>query len=138
MSVGQSLMVRQQLELEKALKEKMIHSVMPPKVADWLLRDKPIDDNDDHSYTEDGAILRRVSVLTNFEGNNEVYFDFFLMKLTCFISLLMIEIGSLTRYQLQDHLIQGNWDPLIGSDLLTCMAWIMLAYYLRTLLALQE
>ena len=66
MSVGQSLMVRQQLELEKALKEKMIHSVMPPKVADWLLRDKPIDDNDDHSYTEDGAILRRVCVLSNF------------------------------------------------------------------------
>lgn len=35
--VGQSLMVRQDLKLEKQLKEKMIHSVMPPKVADWLM-----------------------------------------------------------------------------------------------------
>jgi len=39
MKVGQSLVVRQQLELEKQLKEKMIHSVMPPKVADWLMEE---------------------------------------------------------------------------------------------------
>lgn len=39
MKVGQSLLVRRQLEMEKQLKEKMIHSVMPPKVADWLLND---------------------------------------------------------------------------------------------------
>lgn len=33
MKVGQSLLVRKQLEMEKQLKEKMIHSVMPPKVC---------------------------------------------------------------------------------------------------------
>lgn len=39
-SVGQSLLVRRQLEMEKELKEKMIHSVMPPKVAaDWLMEE---------------------------------------------------------------------------------------------------
>ena len=32
MKVGQSLMVKRQLSMEKQLKEKMIHSVMPPKV----------------------------------------------------------------------------------------------------------
>lgn len=37
MKVGQSLLVRRQLEMEKQLKEKMIHSVMPPRVADWLM-----------------------------------------------------------------------------------------------------
>nr|XP_018900174.1 PREDICTED: adenylate cyclase type 9 [Bemisia tabaci]XP_018900175.1 PREDICTED: adenylate cyclase type 9 [Bemisia tabaci] len=37
MKVGQSLLVRKQLEMEKQLKEKMIHSVMPPKVAEWLM-----------------------------------------------------------------------------------------------------
>lgn len=37
MKVGQRLLVRRQLEMEKQLKEKMIHSVMPPKVAAWLL-----------------------------------------------------------------------------------------------------
>ena len=39
MKVGQSLMVKKQLGNEKGLKEKMIHSVMPPKVADWLMRE---------------------------------------------------------------------------------------------------
>ncbi|XP_012231620.1 adenylate cyclase type 9 isoform X2 [Linepithema humile] len=39
MKVGQSLLVRRQLEVEKQLKEKMIHSVMPPTVADWLMEE---------------------------------------------------------------------------------------------------
>ena len=33
MKVGQSLLVKRQLAMEKQLKEKMIHSVMPPKVS---------------------------------------------------------------------------------------------------------
>lgn len=62
MSIGQSLLVRRQLELEKALKEKMIHSVMPPRVADWLMSETLADDNDDSNcYREDGAILKPVS-----------------------------------------------------------------------------
>lgn len=39
MKVGQNLLVRRQLEMEKQLKEKMIHSMMPPKVADLLMRE---------------------------------------------------------------------------------------------------
>ncbi|XP_055371012.1 adenylate cyclase type 9 [Condylostylus longicornis] len=39
MKVGQNLLVRRQLEMEKQLKEKMIHSVMPPKVANMLLKE---------------------------------------------------------------------------------------------------
>lgn len=39
MKIGQNLLVRRQLEMEKQLKEKMIHSVMPPKVADMLLNE---------------------------------------------------------------------------------------------------
>ncbi|KAK7079284.1 Adenylate cyclase type 9 [Halocaridina rubra] len=62
MSIGQSLLVRRQLELEKALKEKMIHSVMPPKVSDWLMKETLADDNEESMhYREDGAILRTVS-----------------------------------------------------------------------------
>ncbi|CAN8006334.1 unnamed protein product, partial [Ixodes hexagonus] len=44
--VGQSLMVRRDLEVEKQLKEKMIHSVMPPKVADWLMATTTEEDED--------------------------------------------------------------------------------------------
>lgn len=43
MKVGQSLLVRRQLEMEKILKEKMILSVMPPKVAEWLLSETGIE-----------------------------------------------------------------------------------------------
>ncbi|XP_031634032.1 adenylate cyclase type 9 [Contarinia nasturtii] len=38
--VGQNLLVKRQLEMEKQLKEKMIHSVMPPRVADMLLKER--------------------------------------------------------------------------------------------------
>ena len=40
LSKGQSLLVRRELEREKAVKEAMIHSVMPPKVARWLLQEE--------------------------------------------------------------------------------------------------
>lgn len=52
MKVGQNLLVRRQLEMEKQLKEKMIHSVMPPKVADILLKEGgPVVDPDQrHTY----------------------------------------------------------------------------------------
>lgn len=43
MKIGQNLLVRRQLEMEKQLKEKMIHSVMPPKVANILLNEGGID-----------------------------------------------------------------------------------------------
>jgi adenylate cyclase 9 len=39
MKVGQNLLVRRQLEMEKQLKETMIHSMMPPKVADILMKE---------------------------------------------------------------------------------------------------
>lgn len=40
MKIGQNLLARQQLELEKQVKEQMIHSVMPQKVAKMLLEDQ--------------------------------------------------------------------------------------------------
>lgn len=43
MKVGQSLLVRRQLEMEKQLKEKMILSVMPPKVASWLMEEQVLE-----------------------------------------------------------------------------------------------
>lgn len=50
MKVGQNLLVRRQLEMEKQLKEKMIHSVMPPKVAAMLMKDvSNPQDNDSES-----------------------------------------------------------------------------------------
>ena len=48
LKVGQSLIVKKQLGAEKDLKEKMIHSVMPLKVADWLMTGQSEDNDDDN------------------------------------------------------------------------------------------
>ncbi|XP_071087998.1 adenylate cyclase type 9-like isoform X2 [Haliotis cracherodii] len=47
--IGQSVMSRRDLQVEKQLKEKMIHSLMPPSVAEAVMksRDKDEDDPDD-------------------------------------------------------------------------------------------
>lgn len=61
MKVGQNLLVRRQLEMEKQLKEKMIHSVMPPKVAAMLMKDvsNPQDnDSESNSRTSNPDTLR--------------------------------------------------------------------------------
>ena len=55
--VGQSLLVKRQLVMEKQLKEKMIHSVMPPKVADWLMKGGIDDDDDDVDIDSETGIL---------------------------------------------------------------------------------
>lgn len=47
MKVGQSLLVRKQLESEKRLQENLLYSLMPPSVAHWLL-------NDDEKFTRNG------------------------------------------------------------------------------------
>ena len=46
--VGESLLVRRELELEKQLKEKMIHSVMPPSVAQWLMSNTAEEGDEDN------------------------------------------------------------------------------------------
>lgn len=58
MKVGQNLLVRRQLEMEKQLKEKMIHSVMPPKVADMLLNEGGIDGKKDGSIKPESHYMR--------------------------------------------------------------------------------
>ena len=49
LKVGQSLIVKKQLGTEKDLKEQMIHSVMPLKVADWLMTGHAEDQDEDQS-----------------------------------------------------------------------------------------
>jgi adenylate cyclase 9 len=55
MKVAQSLIVKRQLVNEKILKEKMIHSVMPPKVADWLMNEGNTDGIDDAVFLAAGG-----------------------------------------------------------------------------------
>ncbi|XP_071526446.1 adenylate cyclase type 9 [Panulirus ornatus] len=100
MSIGQSLLVRRQLELEKALKEKMIHSVMPPKVADWLMKETLADEYEDSLiYREDGAILRKVSSPRPSQqtGDIRTLFRPFNMHGMDNVSILFADIVGFTR-----------------------------------------
>ncbi|CAG0901515.1 unnamed protein product [Darwinula stevensoni] len=54
MKIGQSLLVRRQLEIEKQVKEKMILSVMPPAVAEWLFTEQA---HGEESENNDGTLL---------------------------------------------------------------------------------
>ena len=70
MKVGQSLLVKRQLGMEKQLKEKMIHSVMPPKVADWLMKGGIDDEEDDMDIdSETGGCSCDKSRVDNWYGN---------------------------------------------------------------------
>lgn len=62
MKVGQSLLVKRQLVMEKQLKEKMIHSVMPPKVSNWLMYGGNDEDDEDVDIdSETGSMMRKIS-----------------------------------------------------------------------------
>lgn len=88
MKVGQSLLVRKQLEMEKQLKEKMIQSVMPPKVAAWLLQEGCL--GDDEAASGDGH--RRGS-----SGDIRSLFRPFNMNAMHNVSILFADIVGFTR-----------------------------------------
>lgn len=83
MKVGQSLLVRKQLELEKRLKDNMIHSLMPPSVAKWLMN-------------EDESFARRPSSET---ANNDLrsLFRPFNMDTMNNVSILFADIVGFTK-----------------------------------------
>lgn len=74
MKVGQNLLVRRQLEMEKQLKEKMIHSVMPPKVAAMLMKDvsNPQDnDSESNSRSSNPDTLRDFHMAYNHSAQHK-------------------------------------------------------------------
>ncbi|XP_045479843.1 adenylate cyclase type 9 isoform X3 [Harmonia axyridis] len=87
MKVGQSLLVRRQLESEKKLKENMIHSLMPPSVATWLL-------DDDENFTKNGMEQRNSDPATNDLGR---IFRPFNMNRMEKVSILFADIVGFTK-----------------------------------------
>lgn len=98
MKVGQSLLVRRQLEMEKQLKEKMIHSVMPPKVADWLMSETGGGREDDGGR-ERGDYSLRYSTRGSNHGGSDIrsLFRPFNMHRMENVSILFADIVGFTR-----------------------------------------
>jgi len=66
LKVGQSLILRRRLQTEKQLKHNMIHSLMPPKVAEQVLRDREGErSSDDRTGAEGGGGERPSGGLTS-------------------------------------------------------------------------
>ncbi|TRY74079.1 hypothetical protein TCAL_07404 [Tigriopus californicus] len=102
MKVGQSLMVKKQLVTEKGLKEKMIHSVMPPQVADWLMREghtEDVDDlEDDLDISESGSMVRKISSpRSSNQGDIRTIFRPFNMNAMENVSILFADIVGFTK-----------------------------------------
>lgn len=88
MKVGQSLLVKRQLESEKKLKENMIHSLMPPSVADWLL-------HDDENFTRNGIDPRNSDTQTSTDIRS--LFRPFNMNRMENVSILFADIVGFTK-----------------------------------------
>jgi len=99
MKVGQSLLVKRQLGMEKQLKEKMIHSVMPPKVSDWLMKGGVEDDEDDVDIdSETGSMMRKISSpRSSNQGDIRTIFRPFNMNAMENVSILFADIVGFTR-----------------------------------------
>ncbi|CAB0034921.1 unnamed protein product [Trichogramma brassicae] len=89
MKVGQSLFVRKQLEMEKKLKEKMIHSVMPPKVAEWLMAES-------ESRRERQDSLKKGSIPSNNSDIRSLFRPFNMHSMNN-VSILFADIVGFTK-----------------------------------------
>lgn len=70
--VGQNLLVRRQLELEKQLKEKMIQSMMPKVVADMLLKEvHPEQEISAHRHRQSASDLNLNSMFRPFHMHKQ-------------------------------------------------------------------
>ncbi|XP_022247330.1 adenylate cyclase type 9-like isoform X1 [Limulus polyphemus] len=91
MKVGQSLLVRRDLEVEQQLKERMIHSVMPPKVAKWLMSTQ---DREDEEQQKPESGKRRISTSPR---QSQMIFRPFNMHRMEEVSILFADIVGFTK-----------------------------------------
>ncbi|OQR75498.1 adenylate cyclase type 9-like, partial [Tropilaelaps mercedesae] len=120
--VGQSLLVKRELELEKQLKEKMIHSVMPPSVAQWLMKNTAEDD-EDQQQSADSALVRATQItdgtlhqLQQVRSSNQLTFRPFNMHRMENVSILFADIVGFTSMSSNKtaHQLVGLLNDLFG------------------------
>ncbi|XP_056117689.1 LOW QUALITY PROTEIN: adenylate cyclase type 9 [Rhinichthys klamathensis goyatoka] len=122
LKVGQAIMHGKDLEVEKALKERMIHSVMPRRVADELM--KQGDDDNDNSvkrYSTGAAIAGASSPKSTKRKKTsiprgQIIFRPFNMKRMEPVSILFADIVGFTKMSANKsaHALVGLLNDLFG------------------------
>uniref|UniRef100_A0A8C9WYI7 adenylate cyclase n=1 Tax=Sander lucioperca TaxID=283035 RepID=A0A8C9WYI7_SANLU len=123
LKVGQAIMHGKDLEVEKALKERMIHSVMPRIVADDLMKqgDEEMGDNSVKRYSTSGA----AAVISSPKNNKckktsiprgQIIFRPFNMKRMEPVSILFADIVGFTKMSANKsaHALVGLLNDLFG------------------------
>ncbi|MEQ2173951.1 Adenylate cyclase type 9 [Goodea atripinnis] len=123
LKVGQAIMHGKDLEVEKALKERMIHSVMPRIVADELMKqgDEEIGDNCGKRYSTSGAAAAISSPKNNKRKKTsiprgQIIFRPFNMKRMEPVSILFADIVGFTKMSANKsaHALVGLLNDLFG------------------------
>ncbi|XP_014881384.1 adenylate cyclase type 9 isoform X1 [Poecilia latipinna] len=123
LKVGQAIMHGKDLEVEKALKERMIHSVMPRIVADELMKqgDEEIGDNCGKRYSTGGAAAALSSPKNNKRKKTsiprgQIIFRPFNMKRMDPVSILFADIVGFTKMSANKsaHALVGLLNDLFG------------------------
>ncbi|KAM9393708.1 adenylate cyclase type 9 [Pholidichthys leucotaenia] len=123
LKVGQAIMHGKDLEVEKALKERMIHSVMPRIVADELMKqgDEEIGDHSAKRYSTSGAAAAISSPKNNKRKKTsiprgQIIFRPFNMKRMEPVSILFADIVGFTKMSANKsaHALVGLLNDLFG------------------------
>uniref|UniRef100_A0A3Q3IPQ0 adenylate cyclase n=1 Tax=Monopterus albus TaxID=43700 RepID=A0A3Q3IPQ0_MONAL len=123
LKVGQAIMHGKDLEVEKALKERMIHSVMPRIVADELMKqgDEEIGDSSGKRYSTSGAVAAISSPKSNKRKKTsiprgQIIFRPFNMKRMEPVSILFADIVGFTKMSANKsaHALVGLLNDLFG------------------------
>uniref|UniRef100_A0A8C5HBE7 adenylate cyclase n=1 Tax=Gouania willdenowi TaxID=441366 RepID=A0A8C5HBE7_GOUWI len=123
LKVGQAVMHGKDLEVEKALKERMIHSVMPRIVADDLMKqgDEEIGDHSGKRYSTSGAVAAISSPKNNKRKKpsipkGQIIFRPFNMKRMEPVSILFADIVGFTKMSANKsaHALVGLLNDLFG------------------------
>uniref|UniRef100_A0A673AQ48 adenylate cyclase n=1 Tax=Sphaeramia orbicularis TaxID=375764 RepID=A0A673AQ48_9TELE len=123
LKVGQAIMHGKDLEVEKALKERMIHSVMPRIVADELMKqgDEEIGDSSGKRYSTSGAAAALSSPKNNKRKKTsiprgQIIFRPFNMKRMEPVSILFADIVGFTKMSANKsaHALVGLLNDLFG------------------------
>ena len=110
--VGQSVLARRDLTIEKQVKERMIHSLMPRSVADAVRKARPDKDKEDEDEMGDGRKKRSKSK----RAKGEIIFRSFNMNQMENVSILFADIVGFTKMssnKTAEHLV-GLLNDLFG------------------------